>query len=260
MSPIDLKQWWPKYQQILDQFGYNITKDQEAANLLSEYIKQVALTLGDLRTTVQGKNVVVCGAGPSITANLEHIVTNITFEDTIVFAADGATSACLEYGLIPNFVMTDLDGNMEDILSVQDQGAVVIVHAHGDNIPALELWVPRLKQRQSIGSTQARPQPGAYNLGGFTDGDRCAFWAEGLHAAKIALAGMDLGNLLGRFSKPELTTDIVAPPVKRQKLQVAKDLLSWLATWSESELFNVTGVHVRIPGIPNRRIEEFTWE
>jgi uncharacterized Rossmann fold enzyme len=156
--------------------------------------------------------------------------------------------------------MTDLDGDMEDILAAQNQGAIVIVHAHGDNIPALELWVPRLNQRKSIGSTQARPQPGAYNLGGFTDGDRCVFWAEGLHAAKIALAGMDLGNLIGRYSKPELTTDIVAPPLKRQKLQVAKELLSWLASWSESALFNVTGVHAQIPGIPNRRIEEFSWE
>ncbi|MDO8056424.1 MAG: DUF115 domain-containing protein [Candidatus Hermodarchaeota archaeon] len=260
MSPIDLKQWWPRYQQILDQFQYNITKDQEAANLLSEYIKQVALTPGDLREIVQGKHVVICGAGPSISTNLEHIVTNITFEDTVVFAADGATTACLEYRLVPDFVMTDLDGEMEDILTAQNQGAIIIVHAHGDNIPALKLWVPRLKQRRSIGSTQARPQSGVYNLGGFTDGDRCAFWAEGLHASKIALAGMDLGNLIGRYSKPELTTDVVAPPIKRQKLQVAKELLTWLASWSESAIFNVTGVHAQIPGIPNRRIEDFTWE
>ena len=239
MSPIDLKQWWPRYQQILDQFQYSITKDQEATNLLSEYIKQVALPLGNLRKVVQDKHVVVCGAGPSILMNLEHIVTNITFENTVVFAADGATTACLEYGLVPHFVMTDLDGKMEDILAAQDRGAIIIVHAHGDNIPALNLWVPRLKQRQSIGSTQARPQPGTYNLGGFTDGDRCAFWAEGLHAAKIALAGMDLGNLIGHYSKPELTTDIVAPPIKRQKLQVAKELLTWLASWQEKAVFRL---------------------
>ncbi|MFX0169733.1 MAG: 6-hydroxymethylpterin diphosphokinase MptE-like protein [Candidatus Hodarchaeota archaeon] len=260
MSPIDLKMWWPRYQKILDQFQYSITKDQEAANLLSEYIKQVALTLEYLKEKVQGKKVIVCGAGPSISTNLEHIVTNIAFENTVIFAADGATTACLEYGLVPDYIMTDLDGKIEDILSAQKQSAVVIVHAHGDNINALETWVPRLNQRRSIGSTQTRPQPGVYNLGGFTDGDRCVFWAEGLHAAKIALAGMDLGNIIGQYSKPELITDVVASPEKRQKLEVAKELLSWLATWSESELFNVTGVQVRIPGIPNRRIEHFSWE
>ena len=142
--------WWPRYQAIIDQFGYNITTDQEAADLLSEYIKQVAYPLVEARKKVQGKHVVVCGAGPSICQNLEHVVTNIAFEDTVIFAADGATTACLEYEVVPDFILTDLDGNMEDIVAAQQQGAVVVMHAHGDNIPALQLWVPRLKQSHTM--------------------------------------------------------------------------------------------------------------
>ncbi len=260
MSPIDLKTWWPRYQAIIDQFGYNITTDQEAADLLSEYIKHVAYSLVDARKKVQGKNVVVCGAGPSICQNLEHVVTNIAFEDAIVFAADGATTACLEYEVVPDFILTDLDGNMDDIVAAQQQGAIVVIHAHGDNIPALQLWVPRMRQSQTMGSTQARPQPEVHNLGGFTDGDRCAFWAEGLGAKRIALVGMDLGNIIGKYSKPELDQDIRANPIKQQKLLVAKELLSWLATWSESHIVNLTGIYTSIPGIPNRDIAEFAWD
>jgi uncharacterized Rossmann fold enzyme len=260
VSPIDLNTWWPRYQSIIDQFGYSITADQKAADLLSEYIKYVALPLRAAREKVQGKNIVVCGAGPSITQNLEYVVTNITFENTVIFAADGATTACLEYRLVPDFIITDLDGKMEDIIAAQHQGAIVIVHAHGDNIKALEQWVPRLKQSQSMGSTQARPQPEVHNLGGFTDGDRCVFWAEGLHAKNIALIGMDLGNVIGKYSKPELDQNVMATPLKQQKLMVAKELLTWLATWSESSIINLTGIYTSIPGIPNQSISEFSWE
>ncbi len=71
---------------------------------------------------------------------------------------------------------------------------------------------------------------------------------------------MDLGNIIGKYSKPELDQDIRASPIKQQKLLVAKELLSWLATWSESLIVNLTGIYTSIPGIPNRNITEFTWE
>lgn len=260
MSPIDLKTWWPKYTAIADQFNYSISDDQKAANLLSEYIKHVAYSIGDARDQVQGRNVLVCGAGPSICQNLDALLSNSVLDDVVVFAADGVTTACLEKDVIPSFILTDLDGKMEDILAAQQQGSIVIIHAHGDNIPALNRWIPQFKLNRTIGSTQARPQPDVHNLGGFTDGDRCVFWAEGLLAAKIALVGMDLGNFIGRYSKPELTRDVLATPLKRQKLSVARELLSWLATWSESQLINLTGVNTSIPGIPNQDIEKFTWQ
>jgi len=261
LSPINLKEWWPRYSAIVDQFGYNMKTDQEAADLLSGYIKNVAMPLEEAQTRVEGKNVIACGAGPSILDNLVAVKDYGFLDKTLVFAADGATTACLENEVIPDFIFTDLDGRMEDIVVAQKQGAIVIVHAHGDNIPALQSWIPRLLEgRAMIGSTQIRPRPDVHNLGGFTDGDRCVFWAEGLRAAKIALIGMDLGNRIGRYSKPELTQDVIASPEKRQKLLVAKELLSWMATWSVSKLFNLTGIYTNISGIPYREITKFTWD
>jgi uncharacterized Rossmann fold enzyme len=261
LSPINLKEWWPRYSAIVDQFGYNMKTDQKAADLLSGYIKNVAMPLEVAQDKVEEKNVLVCGAGPSIIDNLVTFKDHKLLDETVVFAADGATTACLENQIIPDFIFTDLDGRMDDIVTAQKQGAIVVVHAHGDNIPALNTWIPRLLEgRDMIGSTQIRPRPDVHNLGGFTDGDRCVFWAEGLRAAKIALIGMDLGNMIGRYSKPELTDDVIASPLKRQKLLVAKELLSWLATWSTSILYNLTGIYTSIPGIPNSDITKFSWD
>ncbi len=256
-----MKEWWPRYGAIVDQFGYDMKTDQEAADLLNGYIMNVAMPLENAQERVEGKNVLVCGAGPSILENLGAVKDYGLLDETIVFAADGATTACLEIDITPDFIFTDLDGRMEDIVAAQKQGAIVVVHGHGDNIPDLNTWIPRLLEgRSMIGSTQIRPRPDVHNLGGFTDGDRCVFWAEGLRAANIALIGMDLGNMIGRYSKPELTHDVMASPLKRQKLLVAKELLSWLATWSVSALFNLTGIYTNIPGIPYREITKFTWD
>ncbi len=261
LSPINLKDWWPRYDAIVDQFGYDMKTDQDAADLLSGFIMNAAMPLEKAQEKVEGKNVLVCGAGPSILENLIAIKDYGLLDEALVFSADGATTACLETEIVPNFIFTDLDGTMEDIVTAQKQGAIVVVHAHGDNIPSLKTWIPRLLEgRAMIGSTQIRPCPDVHNLGGFTDGDRCVFWADGLRAAKIGLIGMDLGNMIGRYSKPELTHDVIASPLKRQKLLVAKELLSWLASWSVSTLFNLTGIYTDIPGIPYREITKFTWD
>lgn len=261
LSPINLKEWWPRYSAIVDQFGYNMKTDQEAADLLSGYIKNIAMPLIEAQDRIEGKNVLVCGAGPSVLDNLVDIKDYGLLDGTVIFAADGATTACMEIDVVPDFIFTDLDGRMDDIVAAQKQGAIVVVHAHGDNISSLNNWIPRLLEgRALIGSTQIRPRPDVHNLGGFTDGDRCVFWAEGLRAAAIALVGMDLGNMIGRYSKPELTQDVIASPEKRQKLLVAKELLAWLATWSISALFNLTGIYATIPGIPNREITKFAWD
>ena len=55
MSPINLKEWWPRYGAIVEQFGYDMKTDQEAADLLSGYIKNVAMPLEVAQERVEGK-------------------------------------------------------------------------------------------------------------------------------------------------------------------------------------------------------------
>jgi len=260
---VELSAWWPRYLAIVERFGYSIEEDQQAAGLLSTLLAGRTFSLSDLASRVKGRNVLVLGAGPSLPRNLEEAVSCGLTRRGVLVAADGAASALLEWKLNPSIIVTDLDGAPPEVMmQAKLEGAVVVVHAHGDNIPALRRVVPLLvgEERKGgvVGSTQAMPRPGVVNFGGFTDGDRCVFMAEELGARTIALLGMDLGSQVGRYSKPDLTGDVPASPVKMEKMRVARELLEWLATRSRSRLVNLTGANP-IRGIPDHAIDPDVW-
>jgi len=127
-----------------------------------------------------------------------------------IVAADGATSVLLGEGMLPAVIVSDLDGNVEDIVRASQAGSVVVVHAHGDNMDKIGEQVPRLVR--VVGTTQSRPIEGVHNFGGFTDGDRCVFLARHFGAAEVRLVGFD-------FDDPTVT------PRKRKKLQWARVLI-----------------------------------
>jgi hypothetical protein len=253
----------PWYEKIADALGYSIQKDREATLVLKELLTQAASPIERLRNMVSGKDAIVFGAGPSLESNLSSLVSTGLEKTLTLIAADGATTAFLNESITPHIVVTDLDGRLEDIIKASKQGSVIVVHAHGDNMEALRKWVPAIIERKNqrvFGTTQVEPFPPViYNFGGFTDGDRGAFLAEEMGAKTIILAGMDLGTNIGEYSK-------VAPLANGQhrddgkwlsqkmlKLQFARELLEWLATWSRARggLFNATGLRGQmIRGFP----------
>jgi 2-amino-4-hydroxy-6-hydroxymethyldihydropteridine diphosphokinase len=116
----------------------------------------------------------------------------------------------------------------------EEIGAIIVVHAHGDNIDMLKKVIPKL--RRIIGTTQVMPTKNVYNFGGFTDGDRCVFLAEEFGAWRIVLFGMDFGPQVGKYSK-----DVVKEiGLKKRKMQAGKKLLAMLAKNSHSELFDIS--------------------
>jgi len=251
-----LEKWWPWYEKILQTFGFDRAADQRATDLLSDLLVGRSLQLRELRRLVEGQRIIVLGAGPSLERNLRSLAKRGSDLGYRLMAADGATTAVLKLlRRAPDIVVTDLDGRFEDILSASQAGAVVVVHAHGDNVPSLKACVPRFDARV-VGTTQAEPRPRVYNFGGFTDGDRCVFLAEAFSASRVVLAGMDLGVYIGRYSKPRLRRAARANRTKRLKLEVARGLLEWVATWARADLVNVTGRGKGIKGIRNSTIEE----
>lgn len=253
---MDIEEWWPWYEELVKTFGYDKSEDQRATDVLSGLLIGRSMDLEDLRGQVQSRRVLVLGAGPSLEGNLRCLARLGRGLDAIMMAADGATTAVLRIlSRAPDVVITDLDGRVEDIVSASASGAIVIVHGHGDNIPALRTYVPMLKGRV-LGTTQVEPRPRVYNFGGFTDGDRCVFLAEAMGASSVVLAGMDLGAYVGKYSKPHLIGAAKADRVKRLKLDVAKQLLEWIATWAKADLINVTGRGERIEGIRDSTLEE----
>jgi uncharacterized Rossmann fold enzyme len=202
--------WEPIYLEILEDFGFSRKRDEEAASLLSELLHQSGNRpqelLGQALSLVRDKVIVVCGNSPSLASEIERLPSR----DGIFIAADGAAGVLLRYGIVPRIVVTDLDGPFATILEADGMGAIIVVHAHGDNMDALKRYVPRL--RNVIGTTQSIPLDNVYNFGGFTDGDRCVFLARSLGAADIGLIGFDYD-------------DQSVTPRKGKKLSWAKRLI-----------------------------------
>ncbi len=201
------EEWEPIYQEILDDFGFDRGRDEEAAILLSKIIGDRSINIQLLSDLIYRKQVTICGNAPL----LDEELSSTDISGRVIIAADGATSILLKNYIVPDIVVTDLDGCMEDIISVDQQCAIIVVHAHGDNIPAIKQYVPSLKN--VIGSTQSKPIKNVHNFGGFTDGDRCVFLAKEFNADSIELIGFD-------FKDPYVSE------VKRRKLQWAERLIN----------------------------------
>ena len=198
--------WEPIYLAILDDFGFSMSGDEDAAKLLSELLSGLENCLSTADARVRGRRVVVFGNAPSLDRELD----DLQVKDGVFLAADGATAVLLRRGILPDIIVTDLDGSFPDILKANREGSITVVHAHGDNLDALSRYVPLLEG--VIGTAQCRPPEGLYNFGGFTDGDRCVFLAKELGAASIKLVGFDY-------------EDDSVTPRKRRKLAWAKRLI-----------------------------------
>ena len=220
--------WKKRYLEILKQFKYSEKKDRDSAVLLNSFLKKSNINQ-KISNLIKGNTVFVIGSGPSLSSSIPKLKK---FKKFVIIAADSSTKLLVENDIIPDIIVTDLDGD-EDTLKKKKKKSIFVVHAHGDNIEKLEL-VKNFKK--CIGTTQANSFSKVQNFGGFTDGDRSVFLASHFDAKRIILFGMDFGNRIGRFSntkKSERKTKLI-------KLKKAKSLLEWLADNTKSELFTTS--------------------
>lgn len=221
--------WEKYYKEILDDFGFSRENDEKSAKLLDEILStEGCLTLEDLKGFVDfSDKFIVFGAGPSLKEHVLFLKENYDLTDYVLVAADGATSALIEERIAPDIVATDLDGNLDDILLANFRGANVAIHAHGDNMDKIAKLTPFFTS--VLGTTQAQPVGNLYNFGGFTDGDRAMFLAVALGAEEITLAGMDFGDVVTRYSRPNIETDLAqADDFKKKKLGYAEKFAQWI--------------------------------
>jgi uncharacterized Rossmann fold enzyme len=202
---MEFEEWEPYYHEILEYFGFDRAGDERAARVLAPLLPADCLPL--LSALCRDRTVTVCGNAPCLEDDLDRI-------EGAVFAADAACLVLARAGIRPDAVFTDLDGATDDYLALSRGGTLMVVHAHGDNIPLLRYWTP-LFEGPVLGTTQARPFPPLHNFGGFSDGDRPAFAAVHLGAGRLLFAGFDLD-------------DRSVDPVKRGKLLWARRLLAVL--------------------------------
>ena len=200
--------WDEYYVRILDYFGFSREDDEEAARLLSSILPRNDISL--LTDTISGSDVIVAGNAPSLLDDIR----DTDFDGKVVIAADAAARVMKKGGVIPDIVFTDLDGLDDDVLEMNEAGTILAVHAHGDNMPLVKSWVPKMKG-PVVGTTQSTPLENVYNFGGFSDGDRGVFAAYELGANSVSLIGFDLD-------------DKSVDPVKHGKLMIARKLLHLL--------------------------------
>ena len=180
---MEFELWEPFYKEIRKDFGFSREKDEAVALELDKLLGGNRVPDSSLRKIIRGKEVTVAGNGPNVAEEIGEA-------RGVLLSADEATSVALEKGLLPAILVTDLDGNVTDQLKANAEGAIAVIHGHGDNGPAVRQWAPRFSGA-TVATTQSRPFGGLRNFGGFTDGDRAVFLADQFGAERIHLVGFD---------------------------------------------------------------------
>tara|TARA_B100000579_G_scaffold222839_1_gene182302 strand:+ start:227 stop:868 length:642 start_codon:yes stop_codon:yes gene_type:complete len=193
--------WWPLQDEINSQFGFSKSREKVSSRLISRLYR----AKGNLSEIIFDREVTIVGAG---------ISDDESIPSGVLIAADGAVSACLKRELIPEIIVTDLDGNLPDIIFANSKGSKIVVHAHGDNLSRLFEFSKKI---QVISLTTTYPSPYTNCWGGFTDGDRALMMSLNFDASSVNLVGFNfekVGDYTGKYS-----------PKKLQKLSWARKIV-----------------------------------
>jgi uncharacterized Rossmann fold enzyme len=205
------EEWEPVYARILKEFGFSRQADELSAQLLDSLLQSKPKVDDEGLAARIGEEVTVCGNGPNLEEGLERSSPRGT-----LICADGATGRLMDRHYWPALIVTDLDGDIEPQLRANSAGAVMVVHAHGDNRGRILSVVPRI-EGAVVGTTQSRPFGRLRNFGGFTDGDRAVELARHFGARRVNLIGFD-------FEAPTLVSGKDAG-IKARKLRWAQSII-----------------------------------
>lgn len=191
--------WWATtYRTLAADLGFSPVADHAAAVLLQELLDARDGTQLDARDLRLDAPAVVVGAADTLQ---DDLTARPPADRECIVAADGAIAGLHEAGLRPDLIVSDLDGDLERLVTLNSEGTPVALHAHGDNVDQMRTWVPRLPG--PILGTRQTPGPVPSRIltpGGLGDGDRAVFLASRLGASRIRLVGFDLHGAPGRLS------------------------------------------------------------
>jgi len=201
---LKFEEWEPLYDEIVSDFGYSKEEDRKSAEVLLE--SRGSDGLSPLREL---KNRTIEVGGPYYSKS----------DIDITVAAGASVKQIVDLGVIPDLMVTDLDGDNDLQLDLNLEGVPAVIHAHGDNIKKIKNWAERF-EGHVVSTCQCHPpDDNIYNFGGFTDGDRACFIADHFGADTIVLNGWDFGVPFDGKN-----------PEKLKKLRWAKRLIKVLET------------------------------
>jgi uncharacterized Rossmann fold enzyme len=201
---MNLNKWNKIYEDISEDLNINIKNDIKATNAFNKILnkKKIDNDINKLKNLIFNKEVVVFGAGPSLKRSIQKHYDFI--KKKIKISADGATSALINSNIIPEIIVTDLDGKINDQIYSNSKGSIVLIHSHSNNIEIIKKNINKFNNL-IFGTTQI--DPNKFNLinnfGGFTDGDRSVLLSLFFKAKCIYLIGFDFDGSIGEYSYPK---------------------------------------------------------
>ncbi len=211
---MDFKRWEPIYEQILDDFGFSRSDDENSVRILKAVTMNSDLRMGDEAAEILGNVATVVGNAPC----LEEDMSTKGVAGTVL-CSGSAVGRLLEKGILPDMIFTDLDGDIDPQMEASARGAFVFIHAHGDNADLIMKYAGSFKGSVVL-TTQSSPELTVYNYGGFTDGDRAYCFADHFGVRDIRLIGFDYDHPM-----PKEGSD---SEVKRHKLEWARKIIDSL--------------------------------
>lgn len=236
--------FWEKiYQWIRKLLALNFDLDEESAILLGNLIANKSVELSYAYTIFEGKSATVVGAS--------KCYKDYDIENSVIVAADKGAKCLIEMGIVPDVIVTDLDGIDLEKIDLYKKVRLFFVHSHGDNISRLQYTVPRLIDSglKVIGTTQIKPRYPLFNFGGFTDGDRAAFISAFFGSTNIKVYGIGEDYI----SLESMNISSNASSISNMKFFVGYLLTDWLRCRGT--------IRVELPKSTKRAcIEKYPWE
>ncbi|MCE7742280.1 MAG: DUF115 domain-containing protein [Candidatus Heimdallarchaeota archaeon] len=217
-----LNNWYPRICQFLGLVPEeDLTALEHALSVtLSNYSSYGLMHL------IKDKKIYAIAPGIYLEEEIETYLKQFKHESDVLISADGATSYLISKDIIPDIIVTDFDGNIEDQLLAQQKGSILLIHVHGDNYQTIQTYLETISKGNFLITTQIQPLPGSNNFYGFTDGDRIVCLATLMSAEEIYLIGYDFGLDIGKYSKPG-PIDEERKKRKMKKFVIGKSVINW---------------------------------
>jgi len=203
------EKWDPLYRKILEEFGYDEPSDNNSARLLKALMINSELVF-DEEVSIQ-RTATVFGNSDS----LEEDIKKMPPAGTLI-ASGSSVGVLSELGIVPDIIVTDLDGEIQPQIETSKKGKLTFIHAHGDNTDLIQKYAQEFTGPVIL-TTQSKPDNLISNYGGFTDGDRAVCIARHFGAMDIQLLGFD-------FERPSVK-DGSDPVIKAKKLRWAEKII-----------------------------------
>lgn len=203
--------------------------DREVIQYWLEYGIDNSLPI-DVASLLSGSKAICFGAGPNLEEHLDQFQEVKQSSKMNVISVDGATGILTERGIIPNIVVSDLDGLTIDLLhTFGDQIEKFLILAHGDNRELVKTFIDKTDKLENIiWCTQGNPLGNWINTLGFTDGDRAIALCVQNNVRVLPLGFNLSANISGRASKPSYIHSQPLSREKKRKLEIAYQIIKWL--------------------------------